>query len=270
MLLCSALILQLGAALATTTFGEVSPTGAAGLSFAVAAVVMLAWRPPRPRRWKPDRWRDVFGFGATTAVGASCLYLALDRLPLGSAVTIDFLGPFAVAVASAPGATVVVAATIALAGTALVAGATPSGDLVGVALALAAAVTWGLYIVIGRRAGRHGSTVESLTVAMCVAAVLTLPFSIDGIAALGSAKPLVAIALVGVFGRAIPFNLELAALHRVSPWAAGILFSFEPAIAAAVGAVFLGQRIVPLQLLGVVAVVSAGVMVLREVPVGGS
>lgn len=269
MILASAASIQLGAALATTTFDTISPVSAVGVSYAFAALALLLAFRPRVGCWSRQRWHDVVALGLVAALASSFLFLALDHLPLGSATTIQFLGPLGLAIWTGGRRAVLVAAALALLGVALVSSATPSGDLVGIAFALVAAAGWALYILAAPRVARHGSAGAGLAVAMCVTAVVCLPFSLAAVAELGSLEVLGALAVVGVFARALPFRLELAALRRLAPAKAGVLFSIEPAFAALIGAVALGQGMAMSQAVGVLAVVLAGVLVLRDVPEPG-
>lgn len=269
MILASASSIQLGAALATTTFDTISPVSAVGVSYAFAALFLLLVFRPKVAGWSRQRWHDVVALGLVATLASSFLFLALDHLPLGSAVTIQFLGPLAVAIVTGRRRGVFLAAALALVGVALVSGATPSDDLVGIGFALVAAVGWALYMLAAPRVSRHGGSGEGLAVAMCITAVALLPFSLAAVPELGSLEILGALAVVGVFARAIPFRLELAALHRLPAAKAGVLFSVEPAIAALVGAVTLSQGLALSQWIGILAVVIAGTLVLRDVPEGG-
>lgn len=267
LVLASALTIQLGAALATTTFKTISPISATGISYAFAALILLVVQPPRRiAAWDRQKWLDALALGISAACASSFFYLSIDRLPLGSAVTIEFLGPLGLAIISGRRRGVFVAAALALVGVALVSGASPDGDAAGVGFALVAGLGWALYMVASRRAGRHGYPGEGLTIALCVTTLVCLPFSAAAVPHLGATSILGALVLVGVFGRAMPFRLELAALSRLRPATAGVLFSVEPAIAAIVGAIALGQGMAATQVLGILAVVLAGLLVLREVP----
>ena len=268
MIIASATSIQLGAALATTTFDVISPVSASGVSYAFADLFVCLIFIPRPGGWSRQRRRDVAALGLVTAFASSFLYLALDHLPLGSAVTIQFLGPLGVAIATGRRRGELFAAVLALTGVALVSSATPGGDLIGVAFALLGALGWALYMFFSPRVSRHGGAGASLAVALCVTAVSLLPFSLAAVPELGSLELLGVLAAVGIFARAVPFRLELAALHRLPPAKAGVLFSVEPAIAALVGALALGQGVALTQALGILAVVLAGTIVLREVPEG--
>ncbi len=270
MILASAVAIQGGAALATTTFDTISPISAVGVACGFAALFLFAVRPPRPAAWTREKWRDAIVLGVVAAVATSFLFLAFDHLPLGTAVTIQFLGPLALAICTGNRRRgVLAAAALALIGVAMVSSATPSGDLVGIAFALVAAAGWALYILAAPRLTRHEGTGEGLAVATGVTALVCLPFSAEAVPELGNLEVLGALAAVGVLGRAIPFRVELAALRRLSPATAGILFSVEPAIAALVGALALGQGMRATQVVGILAVVVAGTLVLRDVPEGG-
>ena len=266
MILASASSIQLGAALGTTTFDSISPVSTVGGSYVFAALFLLVVFRPRVGAWSRQRWHDVVALGLVAALASSTLFLALDHLPLGSAVTIQFLGPLGVAIWTGRRRGVLVAAALALAGVALVSGATPSDDLAGIGFALVAAVGWALYVLAAPRVSRHGGAGEGLAVAMCLTAVILLPFSLAAVPELGDLELLGALALVGVFGRALPFRLELAALRRLAPSKAGVLFSVEPALAALIGAVALDQGLAASQVAGILAVVLAGTLVLRDVP----
>ena len=180
-------------------------------------------------------------------------------------MTIEFLGPLALAVIAIRRPSHVAAALLALVGVVLVTGATPSGDLAGFLLAFASAACWASYILATRRAGRWEGTGDSLAVAVAVAAIASAPLWIGAAphfaGADGAALVLVAVALLG---KVLPYRLELDALGQLSPGTAGIIFSVEPAIAVLVGVVALGERLTVEGGLGVAAVVLAGFLALRD------
>jgi inner membrane transporter RhtA len=264
LLLASSFSAQMSAALATTLFAEVSPAGAAGAGFVVAGLLLLVMRRPQVRRWSARRWVDVGLLGLTTSANALFFYGALSLLPLGTAVTIAFLGPLSLALVAVRRRSHLVAAILALFGVVLVSSATPSGSLLGLLLAFASAAGWAAYIGMSRRVGRWPQAGDSIAVAVCVAAVLCLPFSIAAapeLATSGVAPVLLSVAILGI---AIPFRLELEALTQLSMSTAGIIFSAEPAIAVLVGVLALGQRLTIPQGIGVLAVVVAGVLALSD------
>jgi inner membrane transporter RhtA len=191
----------------------------------------------------------------------ACFYQAIDRIPLGSAVTVEFLGPLAVAVAGSRRALDFV--WIALAGCGVALLGSPSVDLdpVGLGFALAAAVGWATYIVLAKRLLAHSSVVAGLTATLLVAAALLAPLGIAaGGSGLLSGRVLVTGIAVAVLGSVLPFVLGLLALRRVPTGTFGILQSLEPAVAALVGAVALAQVPGTFEALAVVfvSVASAG------------
>jgi inner membrane transporter RhtA len=265
MLLASCASIQVGAALARTTFPAVGALGAAGWRFTLAAIVMLAAARPRLRNWTAVRWRAVAGFGLAAAANEVCLYQALARLPLGMAVTLEFLGPIGVALVAGRGRRQMSCVVLALGGVAALCMTRLALDPVGVAFALAAAGGWAAYIVSSQHAGRHDRPQDSLAVSLALAAVLTSPLAITHAAAVSNlGTTLLALVVVAVLGTAVPYALEMAALKRLSARSAGVLFSVEPAIAALVGLVALRQGLGFVQVLGIAMVAAAGANVLRD------
>jgi inner membrane transporter RhtA len=267
LLLSSSLSVQAAAALASRQFAAIGPAGVAAISLTIAALLLGVRGRPRVRGWSAARWRAVALLGAVCAANAVLFYLALDHLPLGTVVTIEFLGPLGLALASARTHHHLLAVACAFGGVALASGASPSFDLLGAGLALAAAAAFACYVLASRRAGAFPDAGQSLAVALAVAAVLLAPLTasaagrIDGVAVLG------VLAAVAFFGRALPYGLEILAFRRLRPGQAGVLLSAEPAIAAVVGAIALGQPLHPLQVLGIALVVGAGALVLRDASV---
>lgn len=250
---------QVGAALAKHLFGAVGSLGAVALRIAFAAVVLVGtWRPsPRLNR---RTWAVIVGYGVTLGAMNLCFYLALARIPLGIAVTTEFLGPLAVALAGSRRWLDGVWALLAASGVAgLTEGARGGGlDLVGMLLALAAGTCWGVYILFGAALGRHTTEGNGLALGMAVAAVEVVPF---GIADAGTAliRPWVLAAGLGValMSSVIPYSLDLEALRRIPPRVFGILMSLEPAVAALVGLVVLGESLHWSQWIAVLCVVTA-------------
>jgi inner membrane transporter RhtA len=264
MLLASCASIQVGAALATSTFPAVGAAGAAGWRFALAAVFLGVIARPRVSHWTAQRWRIVLAFGLAAAANELCLYFALARLPLGMAVTLEFLGPLGLALASARRRSQIGVAALALAGVVALTGSTMSSDVVGILLALAAALGWAAYILCSARAGTFERPLDGLAVAVAVAALATAPLTIAHSTAATTVATLGSLALVAMLGTVLPYALELAALRRLAAGTVGILFSVEPAIAGVVGLVGLGQHLSPLQAVGIAAVVLAGALALRQ------
>jgi inner membrane transporter RhtA len=273
---------QIGAGLAARAFGTVPAAGLTGLRL-WAATLLLAALGARPtiravRGVIADRaWRDalvVLGFGVTLGVMNFSIYQAFARIPLGIAVTIEFLGPLAVAIASSRRAIdlvwVVLAGTgVTLLGTEGVsvtrlagaaAGQAPAGStvLTGMLFALTAATTWAVYIVLSASTGRRFSGSSGLVLAMGVASVVVAPAAvISGGRTLLKPAALGLGVAVGLLSSVVPYRFELETLRRVSARVFGIWMSLEPAVAALVGVVLLSQALSAPQWVAICCVVVA-------------
>lgn len=256
----SMLSVQLGAALSVGLFPAIGTAGTAWLRLTFGAVIFLVWARPPFRSWS---WRDVrtpVGLGVVTGFMTISFLVAIDHLPLGTAVAIEFLGPLTVAAVRAHSRAVLVWPLLALVGVLLLtepwAG---SVSLVGVAFALASAAMWGTYILMTQHVGDRFSGVDALAISIPVAAVTSAFFGIPQ-ALGGLTLPVVALAfVVAVLMPVIPFALELFALRRLTASAFGTLMALEPAFGVLLGALILHQVPGPLQVVGVALVVVAGV-----------
>ena len=251
--------MQLGAAIATKLFDDLGPSGTVLLRMGFAALILVAvWRPAVPRIRSP-RARDAVLFAIALAAMNLSFYEALDRIPLGIAVTLEFTGPLAVAVAGSRRVADLLWVALAAAGIVLLApGVHGSLDGLGVALALIAGVFWAAYIVLAARVGRTFRGGEGLALAMAVGTVLLLPVGIlGGGAALGRPGLLAAGLSVAVLSSAIPYSLELEALRRLPKATFGVLMSLEPVVAALVGLVVLDQGLSGSEVAAIALVVAA-------------
>lgn len=265
--------MQAGAGIADKLFSQLPPAAVTTLRLWAAALILVAigWRGAA--RAVADlmtrrAWRDAAAtasFGIALGVMNFAIYQAFERIPLGVAVTIEFLGPLAVAVAGARGARRM--AGLAWAGLAacgvLLLGQGSRGhlDLAGVAFALVSAAGWAGYIVLSRATGQRFSGASGLVIAMCVAAVLvTGPGVAAGAPAMFRPSLLAAGAAIGLLSSVIPYWLEFEALRRVPARVFGVWMSMQPAVAALVGLVMLGQWLSPFDWAGIccVMVASAG------------
>ncbi|MDQ3880474.1 MAG: EamA family transporter [Chloroflexota bacterium] len=256
-IVASSASLQTGTALATTVFATFGPAGTAGLRFLAGACVLLAIARPRLGGRTAKAWLAITGFGATMAATNLLLYAAVARIPLGAAVTLEFLGPLALALLGAHRRLDATWAIAAAAGVALLAGGPTGSSITGIAFALGAAVSVAGSILIARRLNDHTDSVDGLALAVTVAALLTLPAGLP--AALGALNldHLAIVAAVGVLGIALPYALELSALRRVGVKTYSILLSLDPAVAGLAGLLFLGQHPSPNDLIGIGLVVTA-------------
>jgi len=259
---------QVGAAVATTLFDDLGPTGTVSLRLGFAAIVLVAiWRPA-VKGLRGQRARDVALFGIALAGMNTSFYLALDRIPLGIGVTLEFVGPLGVAFAASRRRLDLVWATLAAAGILLLSPA-PGGDLdaLGCALALLAGVFWAAYIGLSARVGRGFEGGQGLALAMVLAAALLLPAGIvDGGGELLEAELLAVGFGVAMLSSAIPYSLELEALRRLPQGVFGVLMSLEPAVAATVGFIGLDQGLAAREVLAIALVVAASAGALRTAP----
>ena len=259
---------QTGAAVATTLFDELGPTGTVMVRLGFAAIILTAiWRPSVAGMGGAQR-RDVILFGLALAGMNACFYLALDRIPLGIGVTLEFVGPLGVAFASSRDRLDLLWAGLAGAGIVLLS-PLPGGDLdsLGCALALLAGGFWAAYIVLAERIGRSFPGGQGLALAMVVAGALLLPIGIADAGAELLSPGLLAVGLVvAILSSAIPYSLELEALRRLPRGTFGVLMSLEPAVAATIGFVGLDQGLAASEVLAIALVVTASAGALRTAP----
>ena len=264
-LLGSCVSFQVGAALATRLFPVTGAPGATLLRLVIAAVVLLTITRPRVRGWQRAQWRAVLLYGISIAGMNGFYYAALARIPLGEAVTIQFLGPLTLTAALSrrwrDGGWVVLALLGVLAmGLAGDHGHGTGGSVnpVGAGLALVSAAFWALYIVAGSRASAAVPGRGGLAVAMTVGAVALVPFGVRG-ALHATGRPLAMLLAFGIamLASVVPYSLELAAMRRASRRVFGILLSLEPALATLTGWLLLGQHTALVAIAGVATVIIA-------------
>ncbi|HEX3823411.1 MAG TPA: EamA family transporter [Mycobacteriales bacterium] len=251
---------QSGAAVATRLFPAVGPGGAVFLRLFVSALLLIALARPRLRGTARRDLVVVVTFGLVLAAMNAMFYLSLARIPLGVAVTVEFLGPLGVAIVGSRRAIDVMWIVIAAIGVVLLAGGGGHLDIVGVLLAAAAGVCWGSYILLSQRVGGAFEGLTGLAIALSVAGVAIAPY---GIVTGGShlLRPSVfgKGAAVAVLSSAVPYSLELAALRRLKASLFGVLMSLEPAVGALSGLLFLNQHLRLHEWLAVAAVMVASV-----------
>ncbi|WP_053730802.1 EamA family transporter [Streptomyces sp. WM6378] len=256
---------QFGAAVAVTLMPRAGASGVVTLRLVAAAIVLLLVCRPKLRGHSRADWGTVVAFGVAMAGMNGLFYQAVDRIPLGVAVTLEVLGPLALSVFASRRLVNVLWAALALAGVVLLGGGGfDSLDAVGVAYALGAGVCWAVYILFSARTGRRFPQADGLALAMAVAAVLFLPI---GIAQAGG-KLLVPStmalgAAVAVLSSVLPYTLELLALRRLPASTFAILMSLEPAIAATAGFLILGQALSWPQALAIALVIGASMGAVR-------
>src|SRR5215211_593778 len=250
---------QFGGAFAKTLFDEVGPGGTGFLRVLFATVVLAAlWRPALGGRSGAD-WRLLVAFGVVLAGMNLAFYEALERIPLGIAVTFEFVGPLGVAVAGSRRALDFAWVALAAAGILLLSdfgGADLDG--LGVALALVAGGFWAAYILLAARVGRAYPGGQGLALAMGAGALMLAPVGLaDGGGDLLAPGVLAVGLAVAILSSAMPYTLEMEALRRMPPGVFGVLMSLEPAMAALAGFIVLDEGLAGRELVAIVLVVAA-------------
>lgn len=262
LLLGSIASVQFGSAFANTLFDDAGPGGVVLLRLALSAALLLGIARPRLRGRSTDDLRAAALFGLVLGGMNWSFYEALDRLPLGVAVTIEFTGPLAVAVIGSRRLLDLLWVLLAGGGVALLAlrGDTHGIEASGVALALVAATCWALYILLSKRVGSTFAALDGLAIALGVGTLLVLPAGlVQGGSALLEPAVLAGGLAVALLSSLIPYSLEIVALRRLSAAAFGLLMSLEPAFAALAGVLVLGQRLSGVLAVAILMVVAASV-----------
>jgi inner membrane transporter RhtA len=259
--------IQFGAALAATLFDRVDAAVVSVLRLGFAAAVLLAiWRP-RPRAYARKDLGLAAVFGLCLGAMNFTFYEAIERIPLGIAVTIEFAGPLAVATFTSRRRLDVAWALLAAVGILLLAGPGGDADTVGVLFAALAALFWGAYILLAARAGERFRGGEGLALAMVAAVLVPLgPGLASGPSDLIDAEVIAIGFGVALLSSAIPYSLETEALRRMPKNVFGVLMSLEPAVAALAGFLVLSQDLVPRELVAIGFVVAASAGVMRFAP----
>lgn len=251
-----------GSALAVLLFASVPAAGVAWLRVVASAGVLVAWRRPWRTTWPPARLRLVAAFGLTLALMNLSFYLAIDRLPLGTTVAIEFCGPIAVAALGSRTRRDVAALALAAAGVLALTDVHIAGSPDGLALAAVAGVLWAGYVVLGHRlaaaADAEVSSQDGLALGMAIGAVVLAPALVpSAVPALESPLLLGACLAVGVMSSVVPYALEQVAMRRLPRARFALLLALLPATAAIVGAIILGQVPGALETAGIALIVAA-------------
>jgi len=248
---------QVSSALAYGLFDSVGPIGTSTLRLTIAAVLVLILFRPSLRGRSGREWTGIILYGVSMAASNVLLYLAIDRIPLGIATTIDFLGPCMVALAMSRRLREGALALLAFAGVALIAGLGGPLDPLGLLFAALAGTAFALYTLLAANVGKSEGGMQSMALSVAVGAILTLPLAIPAVPAIQPVQwlPLVLSALLGT---ALAFTVDTMAGRLTSARVIGVLFAFDPTIGTVIGAVWLGQGLTLPALLGIGMVVVAG------------
>jgi len=251
---------QLGAGVAKTLFDEISPTGLVWLRLASSALVLLVIARPRLRGRDRVDWLTVLGFGVTLSLMNWAIYQSFSRIPIGIAVTIEFIGPLLVALVGSRRPRDLAWVGLAALGVLLLGAERADLDLLGVTYAFLAGASWAGYILLSAHTGRRWEGLDGLAVASVVAVLILTP-ALAGIDRDPLADPrLLALgAVVALLSSVIPYSCELVALRRLRPALFGVLMSVEPAAAALAGLLVVGEELSVVQWLAIACVVAASV-----------
>ena len=266
MILLGATLIQVSASIVMPLIKQIGGAAASGWRFLLGAVVLLLVFRPRVRTWSRDRWVGAVLFGLAAAVMNQAFFQAIDRLNLGTAVAIEYLGPFLVAALGRKswrhGLFVLLAALGVMALTRPF-GVAPS--ITGILFAALAGAGWAGYAFASHRVGGDSAGFDGLTVSMCFGAVFTLPMTISSVPVM-TAHPsmLLRMLVVAVMATALGFGAEMQALRILPPVLASVLLALDPAVALVVGLVGLHQRVVLWDALGILLVVLAGIGVTMD------
>lgn len=256
---------QVGAAVAKGVFDRVDPTTLTWLRLALSAVVLIAWIRPSLRGRSRHDWLVVLGFALSLCTMNWAIYQSFTHLPIGLAVTIEFIGPLAIALVGSRRASDLLWVALAGTGVALLGFERADVTVIGIAFALLAGAAWAAYILLSAHTGRRWAGLDGLAVASLIAVVPLTPYAVTaGRDALSDPTVLLIGAVVGLMSSVIPYSLELAALRHLAPATFGTLMSLEPAAAALAALVILGEVLAPAQWLAIVCVVAASVGATRS------
>lgn len=267
LVLASIVSVQCGAALATTLFDEIGTPGAVLLRAFFGALVLVVVTRAAALRVREWPHHDVLLLGAAVAAVNLFFYAALDRLPLGITVTLEFVGPLGVAIAASHRRRDLIWALLAAIGIVLLSDGAggESVDVLGIVLALSAGAFWGAYIVLSDRVGDLAPGAGGATMAAVISAVIVAPFGLtQGGGELFTPTHLAIGAAVGVLSTAVPYVFEIEALRRLPRAVFGVLMSLEPAVAAAIGFLALSQGLAPREVVAIALVVVASAGALRS------
>jgi inner membrane transporter RhtA len=251
---------QLGAAIAKDLFGTVSPTGMVWLRLVTSALLLTLLARPRLRGRSTADWWVVIGFGVALGTMNWAIYQSFARIPLGIAVTIEFVGPLALAVLGSRRPRDLLWVLLAAAGVLLLGLQPGDVNLPGVLFALLAGAAWAAYILLSARTGSRWPGLDGLALASVVATLLLAPLALGGSGSqLVEGRVLLLGAAVGLLSSVIPYSCELIALRTIRPAVFSILMSLEPAAAALAAILVLGEFLTGFQWLALACVVVASV-----------
>lgn len=259
------LSVQLGSALSVDLIDTVGPAGTAWLRLTMGAVVFVAVVRPPLRGIRRQDVAGLLGLGVTTGLVTISFLAAIERIPLGTAVAIEFLGPLSVAAARSNNRRALISPAAALIGVVLLTEPWQGAiDPAGVVFAALAAVGWGTYVVLTQRVGDRFTGITALSITVPIAAATAAVAGIPQAAGNLTAGVVAAAAGLALLLPVFPFALEMLALRRMTHTAFGTLMSLEPAMGVTLGLIVLDQKPSAIQLIGIATVVIAGAAAQRD------
>lgn len=251
---------QLGAAVGALAFSQVGPAGVVAVRQVVAAAVLFSIARPKLRQLTWHQWWPALLLGLVFATMNLSLYTAIERIGLGLAITLEFLGPFAIALAGVRSLRMAGCAIISGIGVIVLVAPGPTTDWLGIGLALTAAVCWAAYILLNRTVGARLPGLQGPAVASSVAALGYLPVILilipDG---RFDPRSILLCGLAGLLSSVVPYATDLIVLRRIQPALFGIIMSLNPVLAALAGLVVLGQQLTLWQTSAILAIVAANI-----------
>jgi inner membrane transporter RhtA len=259
---------QAGAAIAKGLFPALGATGTASVRIGLSALILLAVNRPNFKNLNKAQWMAVIPYGLCLGAMNVIFYMSLERIPLGLAVTLEFIGPLLLAVSGSRRVIEFLWVLLAAAGIAFIAPwSEKSIDLLGALLALLAGGFWAGYIVLGRRTSKILEDGQAVSIGMIFATMIVLPFGIAG-GGLANFTPIMILSgsALALLSSAIPFTLEMNAMRKIPAQTFSILMSLEPAVAALCGLLFLHEKLSLYEWMAVALVViaSAGATLTKE------
>ncbi len=255
MIVGTSVTIQIAAAIAHDLFDELGATGTSALRFSLGAVILVGLVRPALRR-DATTWRSIIAYGLSLAALNLTFFEAIDRIPMGIAVTFAFIPPLVMAVLTSRRRADVGWAALAVGGVVILGGIDRPDSIAGISFALGAGLAWIGVAYAAQRVGTRTARLDGLALAIGIAAIVTLPF---GLPHLGVLDPRVLAlgAAIAVVGLIVPFALELQALRLLEPRIVAVVYSVDPAIGALVGLVALGEHVSLVQVAGIAAVMVA-------------
>lgn len=261
-MLTSSISNQSGAAIGASAFPVIGPVGVVAVRQLITGLVLVPAVRPRLRGLQRSQWLPIFGLAAVFSVMNLTLYLAIERIGLGLAVTLEFLGPLAVAIASSRRVLDLGCAVLAGVGAVILTNPGPSSDIVGIVLALVAAASWASYILFNRTLGQRLPGLEGTATASLLTSIIWLPITVVWFSIHPPTLAALSLALVcGLLSSVVPFVTDLLALRRVSAGMFSIFTSLSPVWAALAGAVVLQQMLDIHEWVGIGLIIAASMTV---------